>query len=78
LSKKVFEADPLLCPRCGREMKIVSLIDNSCPAVEKILRHLKLWDRPQRPPPPPPARTLCYDADVVDFDDAGQLFDRSE
>jgi len=78
LSKKLFEADPLLCPRCGRAMKLVSLIDNSCPAVEKILRHLKLWDRPERPPPLPPARTLCYDAAVVDFDDAGQLFERSE
>jgi hypothetical protein len=74
----VFEADPLFCPRRGREMKIVSLIDNNCPAVERILRHLKIWDRPERPPLPPPARTLCYDVDGIDFDDAGQLFDKSE
>jgi len=78
LIKKVFEADPLLCPRCGREMKIVSLIDSTCPAVERILRHLKLWDRPERPPPPPPVRTLCYDLDEIDFDGTRWLFDRSE
>jgi hypothetical protein len=78
LIKKVFEADPLLCPQCGREMKIVSLIDSSCPAVERILRHLNIWDRPERPRPPPPVRTLCYDLDGIDFDDAGRMFDRSE
>jgi len=77
LLAKIFEADPLLCPRCGREMKIVNLIDSTCPAVERILRHLKLWDRPERPPPPP-VRTLCYDLDEIDFDDTRWLVDRSE
>jgi hypothetical protein len=28
LIKKVWEADPLLCPRCSREMKIGALIDD--------------------------------------------------
>ena len=28
---KVYEADPLLCPRCSREMRIVSLIDDPFP-----------------------------------------------
>jgi hypothetical protein len=60
LIKRVYEADPLLCPRCGRALNIVSLIDD-CAAIERILRHLKLWDRPERPPPPRPERTLCYD-----------------
>jgi hypothetical protein len=60
LIKKVYEADPLLCPRCGRPLKIVSLIDD-CAVIERILRHLKRWDRPERAPPPPPGRTLCYD-----------------
>jgi hypothetical protein len=27
LIKKVWEADPLRCPKCSREMRIVSLID---------------------------------------------------
>jgi len=59
------------------QQRLVSLIDN-CPVVERILRHLKLWDRPECSPPAWPSRTLCCDVDVADFDDAGQLFDRSE
>jgi hypothetical protein len=62
LIKKVYEADPLTCPRCGRLMKIISLIENPV-VIEKILRHLKLWDQPERLPPTPPPRTLHYDWD---------------
>ena len=51
LIKKVYEADPLVCPRCSGPLKIISLIGDA-PVIEKILRHLKLWDPPQRPPPP--------------------------
>ena len=63
LIKKVYEADPLICPRCKGPLKIISLIDTPS-VIEKILRHLKLWDRPERAPPPPPARTLHYDFDL--------------
>jgi hypothetical protein len=58
-------------------MKIVSLIDTQA-VTEKILRHLKLWGRPERPPPPVPERTVCYDIDVVASDDAAQWFDNNE
>ena len=44
LIKKVWEADPLMCPKCQKEMRIVSLIDQSS-VIERILRHLGLWDR---------------------------------
>lgn len=40
LIKKVWEADPLLCPCCSREMRIVLLIDDP-EVIEKILRHLR-------------------------------------
>jgi hypothetical protein len=50
LIKKVYEADPLVCPRCSGPLKIISLIGDG-PVIEKILRHLKIWDRPERPPP---------------------------
>ena len=36
------EADPLRCPKCSREMRIVSLIDEE-DVIERILRHLGLW-----------------------------------
>jgi len=38
----VSEADPLLCPRCQKEMRIVALIDDRT-VIERILRHLDLW-----------------------------------
>jgi hypothetical protein len=41
LIKKVWEADPLLCPKCSREMRIVALIDER-EVIERILRHLGL------------------------------------
>ncbi len=53
LIRKVYEVDPLRCPECGGEMKIISFIDK-CQAdvVEKILRHCELWkDAASRPPP---------------------------
>jgi hypothetical protein len=46
LIKKIWEADPLCCPRCAHEMKIISLIDEPS-LIERILRHLGLWR--QRP-----------------------------
>ena len=41
--KKVYEADPLLCPKCSHEMRIVALIDDD-KVIERILRHLGLWE----------------------------------
>jgi plasmid rolling circle replication initiator protein Rep len=43
LINKVWEADPLLCPKCQKEMRIVSLIDDRA-VIERILRHLGLWE----------------------------------
>ena len=42
LIKKVWEVDPLICPHCGAEMKLIALIDDD-EVIEKILRHLDLW-----------------------------------
>ena len=42
LIKKVWEADPLQCPRCSCEMRIVALIDERA-AIERIRRHMGLW-----------------------------------
>jgi hypothetical protein len=43
LIKKVWEADPLLCPHCRHDMRIVALIDEEA-VIERILRHLGLWE----------------------------------
>jgi hypothetical protein len=39
LIAKVYEADPLICPRCGSEMKLIAVITKPA-EVGKILRHL--------------------------------------
>ena len=43
--KKIWEVDPLICPSCGGEMKIIALLDDR-EVVTKILKHLKLWSEP--------------------------------
>ena len=43
--------DPLRCPRCGGEMKIISFI-TAPQLIRHILEHLDLWvQRPSRGPP---------------------------
>lgn len=42
LIKRVYEVDPLLCPRCCKQMRILALIDQP-EIIEKILKHLNLW-----------------------------------
>jgi len=42
LIKKVWEVDPLTCPRCGSEMRIISLIQDP-DVIRQILKHLGLW-----------------------------------
>ena len=52
LLKKIYEVDPLTCPRCGSEMEIIAFIEQWA-VIRKILQHLGLWERPPRSPPPP-------------------------
>jgi hypothetical protein len=40
LIKKVFEVDPLICPKCGSEMAVLAIITNP-EEVHKILNHLR-------------------------------------
>ena len=39
LLRRIFEVDPLLCPACGSEMKIISVIMEPN-VIDGILRHL--------------------------------------
>ena len=74
LIRKVWAADPLACPQCGRSLRIISFIENPA-VIEKILRHLKIWDSPERSPPPKVSTVLETDADLPAWEAAGRLFD---
>ena len=74
LIKRVWEADPLLCPKCQKEMRIVSLIDER-DVIERILRHIGLWEQgvrvlPARAPPEVAEWVIepCYDDPFPDYD----------
>jgi len=48
--KKVWDVDALECPKCHAEMKIISFITRSQPAViRQILEHLGLWEKSRIP-----------------------------
>lgn len=49
--KKVYEIDPLICPKCGGTMRIVSFIEDHN-IIDKIIKHLNLTFKAARPPPP--------------------------
>jgi len=49
--RKVYEVDPLVCPECGVEMRIISFIEDH-KVIDKIIKHLKLSFIAERPPPP--------------------------
>jgi len=49
--RKVYEVDPLLCPQCGGQMKVIAFITDYA-VVDRIIHHLKLTFVAERPPPP--------------------------
>ena len=50
----MYEVDPLACPRCGAEMRVIAFIVDQ-DVVDKILRHLARneAERERGPPPRP-------------------------
>jgi hypothetical protein len=50
LIQKIYNVNPLLCPKCLGSMKIIYFIEDE-EIISKILKHLGLWEVKQRPPP---------------------------
>ena len=50
LIQKIYEMDPLTCPKCQGQMRIIAFIEDE-EVIQKILRHLGLWEAKARPPP---------------------------
>ena len=73
LIHKVYEVDPLACPKCGTPMHVIALIDDAT-VIRRILEHLGCWvprkprqNQRARPAagkgidgPKPPAREWTY------------------
>jgi hypothetical protein len=64
LIQKIYNVDPLLCPKCLGSMRIISFIEDS-EIIKKILKHLDLWDVRRKPPArangPPTEAFIIYD-----------------
>ena len=68
LIKRVYEVDPLACPQCGGEMKVVAFIEPpQGEVIEKILRHCGLWQSSEARAPPD-ADGLVRELEYVDID----------
>jgi hypothetical protein len=48
--RKVYEVDPMLCPKCGGRMKVVAFLTDFT-VVDRIINHLKLTFVADKPPP---------------------------
>ena len=68
LIKRVYEVDPLCCPECGGQMKVVAFIEHPQPhVIEAILKHCGLWQsRSARAPPEVQELVLELDAAFAD------------
>ena len=53
LIRRVYEVDPLVCPRCGGEMRVVGFITEPA-VIKRILDHLRKREKLLRPPPHAP------------------------
>jgi hypothetical protein len=51
LIRRVYEVDPLVCPRCGSEMRVIGFITQPA-LIDRILDHIQRRDKIPRPPPP--------------------------
>jgi hypothetical protein len=50
LIQKIYEVDPLACPKCQGKISIISFIENE-EVIRRILEHLGLWLVKRRPQP---------------------------
>jgi hypothetical protein len=60
--RKVFEVDPMTCPKCGGRMKVVAFLTEHA-VVDRIIDHLKLTFAAEKPPPEAAHQELLWEAD---------------
>ena len=65
--KKIWKDDPLVCPECAHQMRVISFITEGS-IIYKILKHLGLWEEIARAPPP---KTDAPEIVWIPIEDAG-------
>ncbi len=75
--RKVWEVDPLTCPKCAGEMKIISFIYKKT-VIQKILTHLNIFEekKNQRAPPAAPP-DYTERVKIVPYDDGWQEYEEA-
>ena len=72
LIQKIYEVDPLICPKCQGKMRIISAIDDR-QVIRAILEHLGIWLVRSRPPPknhdPPIRKYAAAHLQIQPFND---------
>ena len=66
--KKIWEVDPLVCPKCTGEMKIISFIYKKT-VIKKILTHLNIFKEKKKQRAPPTVEPKYTEPVIVPFDD---------
>ena len=64
--RKVYEVDPLVCPKCGGRMKIVAFLTEYA-VVDRIIRHLELTFAAEKPPPAQAFEQVALMADASQY-----------
>ncbi len=69
--KKVYEVDPLKCPKCSGQMRIISFIEakDQMDVIEKILKHCNLWVEPAERAPPKKPVSVPFESVHVPIDE---------
>ena len=60
LIAKVYNVDPLTCPKCGGKLKVVAYLHDQI-SIKRILDHLGLSEPEDERPPPPDVRYVPVD-----------------
>jgi hypothetical protein len=68
LIQKIYEVDPLTCPKCQGSMRVISFIEDP-QVIKKILKHLGLWEVNPRPPPRIAKSQPLYTEPHIDYSD---------
>ncbi|MFC1816706.1 transposase, partial [Thermodesulfobacteriota bacterium] len=64
LIQKIYEVDPLTCPKCSGAMRAIAFIEKEG-VIKKILKHLGLWDIKRKPSPVANAPPFIPDSDYI-------------